>query len=148
MLATKCRCSCVKVEYLFTDKTGTLTRNEMVFRKCSCNGLIYEEINGVLRDPKTLTVVRVTVHFFSIEFSSNCSTLCDSWWSRGHITWSTVTWSTVTLGAKIGLQCWATLSRVGCLTWYWGTKSCPRKIEIRRINWKNEIVRNEVITNN
>ncbi|XP_038203470.1 phospholipid-transporting ATPase IF isoform X2 [Arvicola amphibius] len=37
-----------KVEYVFTDKTGTLTENEMQFRECSINGMKYQEINGKL----------------------------------------------------------------------------------------------------
>ncbi|XP_062960470.1 phospholipid-transporting ATPase IF isoform X8 [Cynocephalus volans] len=37
-----------KVEYVFTDKTGTLTENEMHFRECSINGIKYREINGRL----------------------------------------------------------------------------------------------------
>jgi magnesium-transporting ATPase (P-type) len=39
----------LKVEYLFTDKTGTLTENDMVFRRCSINSICYEELNGHLR---------------------------------------------------------------------------------------------------
>ncbi|XP_077899839.1 phospholipid-transporting ATPase IF isoform X2 [Ictidomys tridecemlineatus] len=37
-----------QVEYVFTDKTGTLTENEMQFRECSINGMKYQEINGRL----------------------------------------------------------------------------------------------------
>lgn len=33
---------------MFTDKTGTLTENEMQFRECSINGIKYQEINGRL----------------------------------------------------------------------------------------------------
>uniref|UniRef100_A0A3Q3LZX4 Phospholipid-transporting ATPase n=1 Tax=Mastacembelus armatus TaxID=205130 RepID=A0A3Q3LZX4_9TELE len=34
-----------QVEYVFTDKTGTLTENEMHFRECSINGTKYREAN-------------------------------------------------------------------------------------------------------
>uniref|UniRef100_A0A8B9BUC5 Phospholipid-transporting ATPase n=1 Tax=Anser brachyrhynchus TaxID=132585 RepID=A0A8B9BUC5_9AVES len=37
-----------QVEYVFTDKTGTLTENEMQFRECSINGIKYQEVNGKL----------------------------------------------------------------------------------------------------
>uniref|UniRef100_A0A8C9RSY1 Phospholipid-transporting ATPase n=1 Tax=Scleropages formosus TaxID=113540 RepID=A0A8C9RSY1_SCLFO len=37
-----------QVEYVFTDKTGTLTENEMQFRECSINGVKFQEINGKL----------------------------------------------------------------------------------------------------
>uniref|UniRef100_A0AAQ4PB86 Phospholipid-transporting ATPase n=1 Tax=Gasterosteus aculeatus aculeatus TaxID=481459 RepID=A0AAQ4PB86_GASAC len=37
-----------QVEYVFTDKTGTLTENEMHFRECSINGVKYREVNGKL----------------------------------------------------------------------------------------------------
>ena len=38
----------LQVEFLFTDKTGTLTENEMNFRRCSVEGVKYEEINRKL----------------------------------------------------------------------------------------------------
>lgn len=37
-----------QVEYLFTDKTGTLTENSMYFRLCSIDGTVYEESEGRL----------------------------------------------------------------------------------------------------
>ena len=30
-----------QVEFIFSDKTGTLTKNEMIFQKCSINNQIY-----------------------------------------------------------------------------------------------------------
>jgi len=39
-----------QIEYLFTDKTGTLTENEMEFKQFSINDDIYEERNGVIHN--------------------------------------------------------------------------------------------------
>ena len=37
-----------QIEYLFTDKTGTLTENIMKFNACSIDGIMYEEYNKSL----------------------------------------------------------------------------------------------------
>jgi len=34
----------MQVKYVFTDKTGTLTRNVMQFRKCSVGGVCYGSV--------------------------------------------------------------------------------------------------------
>lgn len=33
-----------QIEYIFSDKTGTLTQNIMNFNKCSINGKLYGEV--------------------------------------------------------------------------------------------------------
>ena len=35
-----------QVEFIFSDKTGTLTKNEMIFRQCSINNIIYGKTNS------------------------------------------------------------------------------------------------------
>ena len=37
-----------QIEYLFSDKTGTLTENEMVFKHFALNGQIYHEKKGLV----------------------------------------------------------------------------------------------------
>ena len=37
-----------QIEFLFSDKTGTLTKNEMEFKQFSVNEEIYEELNGAI----------------------------------------------------------------------------------------------------
>lgn len=80
-----------QVEYVFTDKTGTLTENEMQFRECSINGTKYREVNGKLvpegmtddspdgSTPHLVTYRHITLIFFwqtlYIYTRSHCITL-------------------------------------------------------------------------
>ena len=49
-----------KVRYIFTDKTGTLTKNEMVFKGCSIYGVMYYK-NNETREDTTMIKVEDTV---------------------------------------------------------------------------------------
>ncbi|XP_065171114.1 probable phospholipid-transporting ATPase IM isoform X2 [Atheta coriaria] len=56
-----------QIEYIFSDKTGTLTQNIMTFNKCSIAGLTY----GDVIDKNTGEVVEITDDLPSLDFSFN-----------------------------------------------------------------------------
>ncbi|PIO54169.1 hypothetical protein TELCIR_24474, partial [Teladorsagia circumcincta] len=44
-----------QVQYIFSDKTGTLTRNIMTFNKCTINGICYGDVVDARGEPVEIT---------------------------------------------------------------------------------------------
>lgn len=55
-----------QIEYIFSDKTGTLTQNIMTFNKCSINGKLY----GYIYDT-SFNEIEITDDTLHLDFSSN-----------------------------------------------------------------------------
>ena len=53
-----------QIQYIFSDKTGTLTRNIMTFNKCSINGRSYGDVlDEVTGEPYELDEVKTELEF-------------------------------------------------------------------------------------
>lgn len=52
-----------QIEYIFTDKTGTLTQNIMTFNKCSINGKAYGDVVDEYGNPMDITEATAKVEF-------------------------------------------------------------------------------------
>jgi len=62
-----------QIEYLFSDKTGTLTENIMEFKQFSIDGIKYEEVNGTLCFLNTTNQINLTKKIVSfLEILSFC----------------------------------------------------------------------------
>lgn len=66
-----------QIEYLFSDKTGTLTENDMIFKRYSIEGRVFEESEGNIVEiessfQSTIIEVRkkfdLTIQLFHYEF--------------------------------------------------------------------------------
>lgn len=59
-----------QIEYLFSDKTGTLTENDMVFKRFSIDGRVFEELEGkvVEFEPSSNAPIEVSTYFFFSEY--------------------------------------------------------------------------------
>ncbi|KAJ3388840.1 phospholipid transporting ATPase [Lobulomyces angularis] len=66
-----------QIEYIFSDKTGTLTRNIMEFKKCSINGVIYEE-DRQPESSKEFQIKKDSSNNFGKSLNSNTTLLEDS----------------------------------------------------------------------
>ncbi|XP_053612418.1 phospholipid-transporting ATPase IF-like isoform X2 [Plodia interpunctella] len=66
-----------QVEVLFSDKTGTLTKNMMVFKACSVRGTVYEERNEGFFDMER-PEMPVTVSETDVQFFFTILALCHS----------------------------------------------------------------------
>jgi P-type E1-E2 ATPase len=63
-----------QIEYLFSDKTGTLTENEMEFKRFSVEGAVYEEKGGDVYQVGTdqkFNWFKVNIFFSKIIFLEN-----------------------------------------------------------------------------
>ena len=58
VLSTRLQEDLGKVSYIFTDKTGTLTRNEMVFKGCSIYGMLFYEEQNTNREDELIQALK------------------------------------------------------------------------------------------
>ena len=65
-----------QVQYLFSDKTGTLTENEMVFKHFGLEGKIYEETAGQIYQVGFEHPQSIEVYFIFIIKNAKINYLC------------------------------------------------------------------------
>lgn len=81
-----------QVEYILTDKTGTLTENKMIFKRCFLGGTFYGNENGDALKGKALVIFSVIIYYWLVYFQ--LLPICcqrNRYRNSVSITWST-TW--------------------------------------------------------
>eukprot|EP00058_Branchiostoma_floridae_P024450 XP_002609940.1 hypothetical protein BRAFLDRAFT_85893 [Branchiostoma floridae] len=66
-----------QIEYVFSDKTGTLTQNIMAFNKCSINGKLYGDVYDKDGNPMDITEFTKKVDFSGNVYSDKSFTFYD-----------------------------------------------------------------------
>jgi P-type E1-E2 ATPase len=70
-----------QIEYLFTDKTGTLTENQMIFKQFSIDDSIYEYRDDCIYKLATNISIKEFVRLLILQQQKNHLNILANFWS-------------------------------------------------------------------